>query len=94
MDILLTLALLLHTGDCLTTLDIKHHPEVHESNYVLGKDPSDLKIVSYFVATGYGYYKLRTKANREQKRFLDLSMILMGSANVIGNRQIGLRFNF
>jgi hypothetical protein len=38
--------------DMLTTLDIKHHPgKIEETNFILGKHPSDAKVVGYFIAT-------------------------------------------
>lgn len=37
-------------ADALTTLDIKNHPGFTEANSILGKHPSDARIVGYTVA--------------------------------------------
>ncbi len=43
-------------GDMLTTLDIQHHPYDQESNPILGKHPSDSKVIGYFVLTSLGHF--------------------------------------
>jgi hypothetical protein len=35
--------------DCHQTLQIKDHPELHETNPILGRHPSDVKVIVYFV---------------------------------------------
>jgi hypothetical protein len=39
------------TADMLTTLDIKKHPELQETNALLGAHPSDAKVLAYFAGT-------------------------------------------
>ena len=37
--------------DMLTTLDIKNHPNLRETNIILGEHPSDGKIIGWFALT-------------------------------------------
>lgn len=39
-------------ADMLTTLDIKHHPELEEGNPLLPRHPSDGNVVAFFVGVG------------------------------------------
>jgi hypothetical protein len=39
------------TADMLTTLDIKKHPALMETNPIMGQHPSDAKVLTYFAAT-------------------------------------------
>ena len=46
--ILIIGVIILLVVDCLTTLDIKNHPDMYETNLILGPHPSDSKILVYF----------------------------------------------
>lgn len=93
-ELFLTLALTLHSADMLQTLDIKNHRNVSESNYILGKNPSDKSVITYFTATAIGYYISRKYLNNQSRLFFDIAFLFNGVASVANNRTIGLRFNF
>jgi len=47
--ILIISVIILLVLDCLTTLDIKNHADLHETNLILGQHPTDTKIILYFL---------------------------------------------
>lgn len=46
--VLQALSTLLLMADCIQTLGIKNNPNLYEVNVLLGKHPSDVKIITYF----------------------------------------------
>jgi hypothetical protein len=43
-------------ADLATTLDIRHHADYAETNPVLGRHPSDAKVLAYGILAGVAHY--------------------------------------
>lgn len=87
------------TADMLTTLDIKHHPELVEENPLLGNHPSDAKVVGYFLATDALHLAITRELVGEgvpEPIVAVWQVLTIGmEAGCVGhNLKIGLRFSF
>jgi len=80
--------------DAAQTLDIKNHPELHESNPILGRHPSDAKIVTYFVAAGYAHYSITKALPTEYRAAWQYGWAALQIATIVRNRKLNLRMNF
>lgn len=87
----LIVAVVLLIADCLQTLDIKNHPNLHEKNKILGKHPSDAKVIIYF-----SVWILITAAcsllSVELFLLYCLILIVVQSKVIFDNKRLGLRF--
>jgi hypothetical protein len=80
--------------DASQTLDIKNHPELHESNPLLGRHPSDVKIVAYFIGAGFAHNAITKQLPTEYRAAWQYGWAALEVATIIRNRQLNLRFNF
>lgn len=85
--------------DMFTTLDIKHHPNLEESNFVLGKHPSDAKIVGWFVLTdllhsAITYELVDNDVPRPIVKTWEYLTIGVELGYAVHNYRLGLRFSF
>lgn len=80
--------------DALQTLDIKNHPNLRETNPILGSHPSDEKIVAYFVGVGFGHYAVTKAIPAEYRAAWQYGWAALEIATIIRNRRLDLRFNF
>jgi hypothetical protein len=86
-------------ADMLTTLDIKEHANLQETNKMLGPHPSDAKVIGYFTA-GAAVHALITHELQEHgaPRWITngWELVTIGSeaATVRSNLALGLRFKF
>ena len=46
----------LKTIDCLQTIEIARNPDYYELNPIIGKHPSEEKVIAYFALGGLAYY--------------------------------------
>lgn len=86
-------------ADMLTTLDIAKHPELHETNAILGEHPSDGKVIGYFAATGLLHWALTRELVREHVpspivQTWEGASIALEVGMVAHNYSIGLRARF
>lgn len=81
--------------DMMQTLDIKNHDDIHETNIILGKNPSDSEVITYFVAcsiANFGFSRYVLKNNYRKAWLIGLTSF---QASVINNNyNIGLKFRF
>lgn len=82
------------TLDALQTMDIKNHPELHETNPFLGNHPNDAKVIAYFVGTGVGHYAITKALPTEYRAAWQYGWAALEIATIIRNRRLDLRFNF
>jgi hypothetical protein len=87
------------TADMLTSLDIKHHPALMETNPLLGEHPSDAKIIGYFAATDVLHLLITRELVGEgvPEPIIATWQVLtigMEGAYAAHNFKIGLRFSF
>jgi hypothetical protein len=85
-------------ADMLTTLDIKEHPNLQETNKMLGPHPSDAKVIGYFTA-GAAVHAAVTHLLQEHAPAWTVPLweaVTIGSeaATVRSNLALGLRFKF
>lgn len=80
--------------DYRQTLDIKNHAGMYETNPLLGKHPSDVKVRNYFIASGLTTLGVVYLLPKEYRKYL-IGGVLAVEVAVIGhNKHIGLRVNF
>lgn len=92
MGIFLAAVIALLVLDCLQTLDIKNHPGVYEKNVILGRHPSDAKIMVYFSAW-IAIAILSMVFLSQELMLLLFSIIFVVQIKVIyDNKRLGLRF--
>jgi hypothetical protein len=82
------------TLDALQTMDIKNHPELHETNPLLGNHPGDVKIFAYFVGAGVGHYAVTKALPTEYRAAWQYGWAALEIATIIRNHRLDLRFNF
>lgn len=86
-------------ADMLTTLDIKNHPNLVETNPLLGQHPSDARVLGYFAATGTLHYLFTRELVRENVpapivQTWEALGISLEVGMVAHNYSIGLRIGF
>ena len=85
---------ILQTIDLLQTLEITRNDNYYETNPILGRDPSDAQIFSYFIARGIAHYHT-TKMIPEKYRNIWHGYNILYNYDVIqDNHNIGIRINF
>ena len=84
----------LHAIDCAQTMQIKDHPEIIETNYLLPKNPS-AKSVLMFCGVWSGLFYTADKLLSEQnRRELFITAITVKLMVVAGNYRLGIRVGF
>lgn len=78
-----------------TTLDIKHHDNLYESNYLLGRHPSDRQI-HLFTATKLGvlYGLNNSNMSKTLKTVFNTLYLVVATVAVSNNLRLGLRIRF
>jgi len=79
--------------DMAQTLDIKNHEGLYETNPILGKHPSDKKVVSYFLTCILGHLLIADSLGN--KKVYWQHFILIPEIYIIGhNYELGLSVKF
>ena len=81
-------------GDMAQTLDIKRHPGIYEANKILGKHPSDAKIVTYFATVGVLHYELVKALPSRWRPEAQVGVILFEVLVMVHDKQGGVSFKF
>lgn len=86
-------------ADCWTTLDIKNHADMEEANPILGKHPSDGRIIGMCVGAGLlhsaiTYELIDGGAPRGLIKAWEYVTIAVESGFAAHNYSLGLRFRF
>ena len=79
--------------DCFQTLDIKNHDDMYENNKILGRHPSDVKIVGYFLTSGYTHYLITSNISSEYRPYWQWAWIGAETATIIRNKRLHLSVN-
>lgn len=78
-------------ADCMQTLDIKNHENLHEINVILGQHPNDTDIVNYFIfcmlASGMFAYVLPEIV----RNIFQVGLIVMEIVVIKANIKLGMR---
>ncbi|MGZ3240710.1 MAG: hypothetical protein ACXWJK_10185 [Burkholderiaceae bacterium] len=80
--------------DAAQTLDIKNHPNLYETNPLLGRHPSDTKIVAYFIGAGFAHDAVTKALPTEYRATWQYGWAALEIGTIIRNRKLNLRFNF
>jgi hypothetical protein len=80
--------------DAAQTLDIKNHPDLYETNPLLGRHPSDGKIAAYFIGAGFAHNAITKKLPTEYRAAWQYGWAALEIVTIVRNRQLNLRFNF
>jgi hypothetical protein len=86
-------------ADMLTTLDIKNHPNLQESNPIMGPHPSDGRVLAYFAGYDllhYGITRILVDVNAPRALVTGWELFTIGYETdlVVHNYRFGLRFAF
>lgn len=86
-------------ADMLTTLDIKNHPELRETNPILGDHPSDGKVISMCVGaalihSAITYEFVDNNVPKPIIRAWEYISIGVETGFAVHNYSLGLRFRF
>jgi hypothetical protein len=80
--------------DAAQTLDIKNHPDLYETNPLLGRHPSDAKIVAYFIGAGFAHNAVTKALPTRYRAMWQYGWAALEIGTIIRNRKLNLRFNF
>lgn len=80
--------------DYKTTLDIKNHPGIYETNPILGRHPSDGYIATYFVTAAALQFVVATLLPKQYQPYFQYVTIGLEVGAVSNNVSMGLKFNF
>lgn len=82
-------------ADMAQTLDIKRHEGLYETNKILGRHPSDAKVVLYFVGVALAHTYIATKLPAGwQRQTFQYGLIAVQVVQVMKNKRIGLSVKF
>ncbi len=85
----------LWVADYKQTTDIKNHPDLHETNPLLGLHPSDSKIRNYFLGVGIAHVLIsRTLPAGWPRQTYAYARIAMEVAYVVKNKRLGMQIKF
>jgi hypothetical protein len=76
------------------TLDIKNHPDQHETNPILGEHPSDKRIYSYFITAAILHTVLADALPTRQRGWLQDGTIALEVVVIGSNKSLGLKIKF
>lgn len=78
----------------LQTIDITERDDFYETNKILGKYPSKVKVYGYFAAVQAGEYLLYKKAPEYVSKPVLWGVILTEAYYVLHNQSLGVGFSF
>lgn len=80
--------------DMFQTLEIANNDMYYETNKILGKHPSELQVITYFILRGFSHYEI-TKMIPEKYRPLWHGYGIFYNYNIVkDNHELGIRINF
>jgi hypothetical protein len=80
--------------DYAQTRDIKNHPELYETNPLLGENPSDTRIRNYFIAAGLAHVGIAHLLPRPYRMPWQMGWLTLQVINMQNNHRLGLRLEF
>ncbi len=81
--------------DMMQTLDIKNHPGLHETNPILGRHPSDHKVVTYFLVSAAAHTVLVQKLPAGWPRqSAQYGLIALELVVIAKNKKLGINIKF
>jgi hypothetical protein len=92
--LLLSSALTMTAVDWAQTRYIARHPEYHEKNPALGSNPSVGKVDRYFGSAMIGTVGLAMLLPSTQRRWFLGGLLIVETAVVVNNHQIGIKAEF
>tara|TARA_Y100000114_G_C11634006_1_gene265822 strand:- start:254 stop:628 length:375 start_codon:yes stop_codon:yes gene_type:complete len=80
--------------DMLQTLEIANNDDYYETNPILGKHPSELEVITYFVARAFTLSELTKMTPQKYRGFTHAFNIVYNFDIVRKNHSIGIRIGF
>lgn len=80
--------------DYAQTKDIKNHQGLHETNVLMGRHPSDVRVRNYFVAASLAHTAIAYNLPKEWRPAFQYATIALEVAVIIKNKRMGLRYEF
>ena len=80
--------------DMLTTLDLKNHPNLEETNVILGKHPSDIQVITWSIAGTILHYGIATLLSENARRAWQVGGIAMEVSCIGNNVSLGAHMAF
>ena len=78
----------------LQTLEIANNDDYYETNPILGKHPSELEVITYFVARAFTLSELTKMTPQKYRGFTHAFNIVYNFDIVRKNHSIGIRIGF
>ena len=80
--------------DMLQTLEIANNDKYYETNKILGKHPSEAKVVTYFIARGQVHYQATRMIPQRYRNFFHGYNVVYNYNVIRDNHQLGIRIDF
>jgi hypothetical protein len=80
--------------DAAQTIDLKNRPAQYEKNPLLGKHPSEKKVIAYFATMGWAHYELTKAMPNEYRKAWQYGWIAAEIFTIIQNKRVGASFSF
>ena len=85
---------LVNVMDWQTTLDIKNHPNLWETNPIMGRHPTDAQINLYMGGMAIAHYYISKRLKPKYRKYWQYLTIFGSTSAVVNNYGAGLRINF
>ena len=80
--------------DMFQTLEIANNDNYYETNPILGRHPSELQVLTYFVARGLAHYETTKMVPAKYRKFWHAYHIIYNYDVIRDNHEIGIRIGF
>jgi hypothetical protein len=80
--------------DYMQTKDIKNHKWAYETNPIMGKHPSDVRIRNYFISAAVIHTAIAYKLPPEWRKPFQYATIAVQVVTIIKNKRMGLNYEF
>ena len=80
--------------DMLQTLEIANNDNYYEKNKILGKHPSETRVVTYFVARGFAHFHATKMIPQKYRRFWHAYNLVYNYDVIRDNHELGIRIDF
>ena len=80
--------------DMLQTLEIANNDAYYETNPILGKHPSEFRVITYFITRAFTLSELTKMTSQKYRGFVHAFNIAYNYDTVKKNHSIGIRIGF
>jgi hypothetical protein len=80
--------------DMLQTLEIANNDNYYEKNKIMGKHPSEVQVISYFIARGFAHYHATKMIPAKYRPIWHTYNVVYNYDVIRNNHSIGIRIDF